>query len=262
MECSDHLSCAGTNNLAFGYDEGAVMIKIGREDPVCSMDGSGKILYAKHNEVGPTPLTAAIHMDNPYCSCEHHAAHTLCATIPCLPPPGSLRSPCLPSSPCLSAPEQVWAANVKTVSSEEMVDGERLSIAAKSLSNVEIFPQSMIHNTNGRFVVICGDGEHIIYTALNLRSKNYGSALDFVWSPEKDEYAVRESTSKIKLYKNFKEKTSFKPSVTAQGLYGGTLMAIKSGSGAGTPQHGLSSKKMAPISSDYGVVCSLRIKWP
>eukprot|EP01051_Picozoa_sp_SAG22_P012892 SAG22_NODE_1385_length_4533_cov_11.714253_2_plen_586_part_00 len=169
----------GTNNLAFGYDEGAIMIKIGREDPVCSMDSSGKILYAKHSEV--------------------------------------------------------WAANVKTVSSEEMVDGERLSIAAKSLSNVEIFPQSMVHNTNGRFVVICGDGEHIIYTALNLRSKNYGSALDFVWSPEKDEYAVRESTSKIKLYKNFKEKTSFKPTAAAQGLYGGTLMAIKSGSGTTNP---------------------------
>lgn len=55
------------------------------------------------------------------------------------------------------------------------------------------------------------DGEHIIYTALNLRNKAFGSALDFVWSVEKDEYAVRETTSKIKLYKNFKERTSFKP---------------------------------------------------
>lgn len=34
-----------------GYDEGAVMIKIGREEPVASMDASGKIIYARHNDV-------------------------------------------------------------------------------------------------------------------------------------------------------------------------------------------------------------------
>ena len=28
-----------------------------------------------------------------------------------------------------------------------------------------------------------------------------------------------------------------------------------------TPQHGLSSKKMAPITSDYGIMRSLSIKW-
>jgi coatomer subunit beta' len=27
------------------------MIKIGREEPVASMDGSGKIIWAKHNEI-------------------------------------------------------------------------------------------------------------------------------------------------------------------------------------------------------------------
>ena len=30
----------------------------------------------------------------------------------------------------------------------------------------------------------------------------------------------------------------------------------------GTPQYGISSKKMALITSDYDTVCSLRIKWP
>ena len=163
----------GTNNIAFGYDEGAIMIKIGREDPVCSMDSSGKILYAKHNEV--------------------------------------------------------FTANVKTAAAEDLVDGERVTLAVKELGSTEVFPQSMSHNNNGRFVVVCGDGEHIIYTALNLRNKAFGSALEFVWSVEKDEYAVRESTSRIKLYKNFKEKTSFKPAVTAEGLYGGALMGVRSG---------------------------------
>jgi hypothetical protein len=37
--------------VAIGYDEGTIMIKIGREEPVASMDGSGKIIWAKHNEI-------------------------------------------------------------------------------------------------------------------------------------------------------------------------------------------------------------------
>ena len=32
------------------------------------------------------------------------------------------------------------------------------------------------------------------------------------------------------------------------------------GGGAGTPQHGLSSKKIALIPSDYAIMCSLSIK--
>lgn len=41
----------GSNSIAIGYDEGTVMIKIGREEPVASMDSSGKIIWARHNEV-------------------------------------------------------------------------------------------------------------------------------------------------------------------------------------------------------------------
>ena len=66
-----------------------------------------------------------------------------------------------------------------------------------------MFFQSLRHNPNGRFVVVCGDGEYIIYTALAWRNRSFGSALEIVWSTE-GEYAVRESTSKIKIYsKNF-----------------------------------------------------------
>jgi hypothetical protein len=41
----------GDCSLALGYDEGAVLIKIGREEPVASMDNSGKIIWARHNEI-------------------------------------------------------------------------------------------------------------------------------------------------------------------------------------------------------------------
>lgn len=63
--------------------------------------------------------------------------------------------------------------------------------------------QNLKHNPNGRFVVVCGDGEYIIYTALAWRNRSFGSGLEFVWSTD-GEYAVRESTSRIKIFtKNF-----------------------------------------------------------
>lgn len=43
-----HFIC---NRVVIGYDEGTIMIKIGREEPVASMDSSGKIIWAKHNEI-------------------------------------------------------------------------------------------------------------------------------------------------------------------------------------------------------------------
>ena len=68
-----------------------------------------------------------------------------------------------------------------------------------------------------RFVVVCGDGEYIIYTAMALRNKAFGSALEVVWAVDSSEYAVRENTSTVKVFKNFKEKKQFKPEMGAEG---------------------------------------------
>ncbi|GJM98076.1 hypothetical protein PR202_ga15051 [Eleusine coracana subsp. coracana] len=138
----------GSRRVVIGYDEGTIMIKIGREEPVASMDNSGKIIWAKHNEI--------------------------------------------------------QTVNIKAVGADtEITDGERLPLAVKELGSCDLYPQSLRHNPNGRFVVVCGDGEYIIYTALAWRNRSFGSALEIVWSTD-GEYAVRESTSKIKIYsKNF-----------------------------------------------------------
>lgn len=40
-------------------------------------------------------------------------------------------------------------------------------------------------------------------------------------------YAVRESYSKVKIFKNFKEKKSFKPDFGADGIFGGHLLGVK-----------------------------------
>ena len=38
-------------SICGGGAAGTVMFKIGREEPVASMDSSGKIIWARHNEV-------------------------------------------------------------------------------------------------------------------------------------------------------------------------------------------------------------------
>ncbi|KAL9679540.1 hypothetical protein QQ045_017405 [Rhodiola kirilowii] len=81
----------------------------------------------------------------------------------------------------------------------EVTDGERLPLAVKELGTCDLYPQSLKHNPNGRFVVVCGDGEYVIYTAVAWRNRSFGTALEFVWSSD-GEYAVRESTSKIKIF--------------------------------------------------------------
>ena len=46
-----HKLVMAPRRVALGYDEGTVLIKIGREEPVASMDASGKIIWARHNEI-------------------------------------------------------------------------------------------------------------------------------------------------------------------------------------------------------------------
>jgi hypothetical protein len=52
------------------------------------------------------------------------------------------------------------------IAESEVVDGERLALPTKDMGSVEIYPQFLKHNPNGRFIVVCGDGEYIIYTAI------------------------------------------------------------------------------------------------
>lgn len=153
----------GTNNVALGYDEGSIIIKVGREEPAMSMDVTGgKIIWAKHSEMQQVNLKAL--------------------------PEGT-----------------------------EIKDGERLAVAVKDMGACEIYPQTVAHNPNGRFVVVCGDGEYIIYTSMALRNKAFGSAQEFVWALESSEYAIRESNGTVKCFRNFKERKSFQPDYGAEG---------------------------------------------
>nr|XP_039250416.1 coatomer subunit beta'-like isoform X2 [Styela clava] len=168
-------SLKGSNNVALGYDEGSILIKLGREEPAMSMDGNGKIIWAKHSEI--------------------------------------------------------QQANLKAMSDMDTKDGERLQLAVKDMGSCEVYPQNLSHNANGRFVVVCGDGEYIIYTAMALRNKAFGSALEFVWANDSSEYAVRESGTSVKLFKNFKERQSFKPDFGCENIFGGYMLGVKTTQG-------------------------------
>lgn len=99
----------------------------------------------------------------------------------------------------------------------------------KDLGTCELFPQSLQHSPNGRFVVVCGDGEYIIYTALAWRNKSFGKAFDFVWSNAGNDYAVRSASSTIVIYRNFEEAFSFRVPSSSDALFGGVLIGVRCG---------------------------------
>ena len=62
-----------------------------------------------------------------------------------------------------------------------------------------------------------------------MRNKAFGSALEFVWSLlASGDYAIRESISRVKIFKNFKEyKQIALPISSAEGIYGGICLGIR-----------------------------------
>ncbi|KAK5969966.1 hypothetical protein GCK32_012569, partial [Trichostrongylus colubriformis] len=128
---------------------------------------------------------------------------------------------------------EIQQANLKTLDAEAfeaIQDGERLPLSVKDLGACEIYPQTLAHSSNGRFVVACGDGEYIVYTAMALRNKDFGQALEFVWATDPNMFAVRESATAVKIKKNFKEYKQLRTDTVMEGIDGGPLLAARSAS--------------------------------
>lgn len=114
---------------------------------------------------------------------------------------------------------------------DQIKDGDRLALPIKDLGSCEVYPQTLKHSPNGRFVSVCGDGEYIIYTALAWRNKSFGNGLECVWATDSNIYAARESTSRVKVFKNFKERNGLLPaklSYPSEGIFGGGLLGVRS----------------------------------
>lgn len=168
----------GKQGIALGFDDGAVVIKMGRDEPSVSMDTSGKIVWARHNEVVSTVIKGG----------------------------------------------------------EGYKDGASITLPTKELGSCEVYPQTLSHSPNGRFVSVCGDGEYIIYTALAWRNKAFGQAYDFAWGAKdnSNDYAIRVSSTSVKVFRNFKEKSGgLDVGFQAEGLAGGVLLGVKGQGGIG-----------------------------
>jgi coatomer subunit beta' len=126
---------------------------------------------------------------------------------------------------------EVLSGNLQTVPEETTAEGSRIHVPVKEIGSTEIFATSLIHSPNGRFVTVVGDGEYIIYTALAWRNKTFGGAISFAWALDSNTYAVLESKTKIKMYKNFKERNGAGMkgvgSWGMDGLHGGSLLGAR-----------------------------------
>uniref|UniRef100_A0A7S1TH96 Coatomer subunit beta' n=1 Tax=Compsopogon caeruleus TaxID=31354 RepID=A0A7S1TH96_9RHOD len=49
--CWSASAMKGTNTVSLGFDNGSVVIRLGKDTPTASMDSTGKVIIAKHNEV-------------------------------------------------------------------------------------------------------------------------------------------------------------------------------------------------------------------
>jgi coatomer subunit beta' len=82
---------------------------------------------------------------------------------------------------------EIQTTHIQNTDLAGLKDGDRIPAAVKDLGNCEVYPQTLQHSPNGRFAVVCGDGEFIIYTALSWRNKSFGNALEFVWAQDSNE---------------------------------------------------------------------------
>ena len=164
------------NDVAIGFDEGVVVIKLGRDEPSFSMDPSGKLIYTRNTDV--------------------------------------------------------LSANLQSAADSDTPEGQRLPISAREIGTTEIYATSLQHSPNGRFVTVVGDGEYIIYTSLAWRNKAFGQGSSFAWAGDSNTYAVLEGRTKIRVFKNFKERNgaAMKGSGSWQieSLHSGTLLAARS----------------------------------
>ncbi|KAH9482103.1 Coatomer subunit beta' [Psilocybe cubensis] len=187
------------NEVAVGFDDGVVVISLGRDEPTFSMDTSGKLIYTRNHDV-------------------------LSANLQTLPSPPSSSSPSSPDSPSPAAAAAI-------------ADGTRLALSPKDLGSTELFASSLTHSPNGRFVAALGDGEYIIYTALAWRNKAFGAAISFAWAADSNTYAVLESRVKIKIFRSFRERPGVGVkgvgggggggAWSVDGLFGGVLLGAK-----------------------------------
>lgn len=112
---------------------------------------------------------------------------------------------------------------------EEVEEGGALPLQSKELGSIDVFPQSLKHSPNGRFVTVVGDDEFIVYTALAWRNKAFGKCHDFAWGPDSNSYALITETGAVTYYKNFKQVSSWSIPLDygVEKIFPGSVLGVK-----------------------------------
>lgn len=185
------LTEGSTHSPCRSYDEGCVMVKLGREEPVASMDNSGKIIWARHNEVQTVNIKSLgdveeVGAQQRPCACSLHcSAHVWACVL------GMTAARC-------SAVEKPAVSSADLQSSclflfllphalllPPQTDGERLPLAVKDLGSSDIYPQSLQHSPNGRFVTGARSAAPALLLQGTLRCVGV-AALGWSWAVEPD----------------------------------------------------------------------------
>lgn len=167
------------DQLGIGMDEGCLVIQLGSEAPIMSLDTNGHLMLC----------------DN-----------------------GDIRT-----------------GIIQNINAEQE---QTVEVSYKDLGRSELFPQSLTYNNNGRFMLLCGDGEYSISTTRVLRSKCYGSAVEAVWSSDGNgDFATKEvvfstyddvqNTTHLKIFTNFKETFDIVTPFPVEKLFGGKMLGAR-----------------------------------
>lgn len=163
-----------SNAVAVGFDNGMVVLKVGKEEPVISMDNNGKVFIATGNDVS--------------------------------------------------------RIDIKGLSEREIADGEIIPLGAKDIGTMENTPRSILHGPSGQYIAVLSEGEYIINSTLQWRPKAFGQCISFAWGQESGAFAVLETPTQIKLYKNFKERPNvIRLEEPAEVLHTGPLLGVANG---------------------------------
>lgn len=124
---------------------------------------------------------------------------------------------------------EIQSTNLKLLDLTTLRDGEPIqNLGVKDMGTCELFPQAIQHHPNGRYFVVWGDGEYIIYTSQVLRNKAFGTAEMLVWSACGNYYAIKEESDRIVVFKDFQESFNFRPSFPYDDMFGdGQCLCIK-----------------------------------
>lgn len=92
-----------------------------------------------------------------------------------------------------SVRQEMWQSVVdaKQLEPGTVLKGQEVSVSSKSLGRCEVTPSVVSHSSTGRFLAVVGEGEYVVYTSRQLRSKAYGEGINFVWRFGSNDYCVQ-----------------------------------------------------------------------